>query len=95
MEVPDELSVQDMVSGDPRPILRTIALPFDKVLVPSTPVLGLSEAADSIGRPPINESRWRRRRCGRKQWAHPDRLHPGDLEGGVDTHGLWQLKTDC
>lgn len=49
LKVSDERGIQDLPSGDPAPLLRTVTLPVNKVLPATALAAGIEQPPNSVG----------------------------------------------
>ena len=95
VEVSDEVRFKNEPRWNPRPLLRTIALPVHQVLETSTTAAGPNQSSDSQRWTSINEMGWGRGRDCQSQRTLMEWLNPRDMEGWVNPHGAWGLESHC
>ncbi|MEQ2209648.1 hypothetical protein XENOCAPTIV_001991 [Xenoophorus captivus] len=94
MEVTEQSRIQDEGAGHPGAILRTVALPVDKVLPPTSPPSGGHDPADGVGRVALEVPVGRRGHGRRAERTGLDRFQLGDMKNWVNPETGRQTKAD-
>ena len=75
IKVSEEGRVQDELTGDPRPLLRTVSLPVYQVLVPPATSSDIQDAGDSVSWMVVDDPGGRRGLGRRAQRTGGDRFY--------------------
>ncbi|MEQ2227183.1 hypothetical protein ILYODFUR_035162 [Ilyodon furcidens] len=90
----EQSRIQDEGAGHPGAILRTVSLPFDKVLPPTAPPPGGRNPADSVGMVALEVPGGRRWHGRRAERTGLDRFQLGDMKNWVNPETGRQTKAD-